>query len=143
LRRTITLGSIALIAALFLTSCAGTTVTGQTTSTSDVAADERYPDVVEVEVVRATNGSFRFDVTISSPYDSPERYADAWRIVGSEGVVYGIRELLHDHAGEQPFTRSLIGVAIPDGVEFLTVEARDLVNGWGGDTLEVQLPVGG
>ena len=99
--------------------------------------------MVEVEVLRATNGSFRFDVTISSPYDSLERYADAWRIVGSEGVVYGIRELLHDHAGEQPLTRSLIGVEIPDGVEFVTVEARDLVNGWGGDTLEVQLPVRG
>ena len=143
MRRTFTLGSIALLAALFLTSCAGSTATGQTTSTNDVAVDQRYADVVEVEVLRATNGSFRFDVTISSPYDSLERYADAWRIVGSEGVVYGIRELLHDHAGEQPFTRSLIGVGIPDGVEFVTVEARDLVNGWGGDTLEVQLPVRG
>jgi hypothetical protein len=143
LRHTINPGSITLIAVFLLASCAGPTATQQTATTDNSVVDEKYPDVVEVEVVRATNGTFRFDVTVSSPYDSPERYADAWRIMGSEGVVYGTRELLHDHAGEQPFTRSLIGVEIPDGVEFVTVEARDLINGWGGDTREVQLPVDG
>ena len=51
-----------------------------------------------------------------------------------------MREFLHDHAGEQPFTRSLEGVAIPEGVETFTIEARYLVNGWGGATVEVALP---
>ena len=54
--------------------------------------------------------------------------------------MLGVRELLHDHASEQPFTRSLTGVAIPDGVTTVTVEARDLANGWGGGTVEAPVP---
>ncbi|HEX6220068.1 MAG TPA: N-acetylmuramoyl-L-alanine amidase [Acidimicrobiia bacterium] len=98
-----------------------------------------YPDVLAAEVSRGSQ-TYGFEVTISSPYDSAERYADAFRIVGDDGQVYGIRELLHDHANEQPFTRSLGGLDIPDSVESVTIEARDLVYGWGGATVEVALP---
>lgn len=98
-----------------------------------------YPDVVEASVVRE-GGSFTFEVTISSPYDSRERYADAWRIVGDDGVVYGVREATHDHSGEQPFTRSLAGVEIPDSVDHVMIEGRDLVYGWGGGTFVATLP---
>lgn len=98
-----------------------------------------YPDVIGVEVTAGAE-SHSFDVTISSPYDTPERYADAFRVVGDDGTVYGIRELLHDHANEQPFTRSLGGVEIPDTVETVTIEGRDQVYGWGGETIEVDLP---
>ncbi len=98
-----------------------------------------YPDVVDVSVSR--NGSvYDFDVTMSSPYDSPERYADAWRVIGDDGKVYGIRELVHDHANEQPFTRSLKGVEIPDSVTSVRIQGRDQVYGWGGDVVEVSLP---
>lgn len=101
--------------------------------------DGLFPDVVDVTVER-DGDTFRFDVTISSPYDTPERYADAWRVVGPDGTVLGVRELLHDHQDEQPFTRSLSGVEIPAGVDTVTIEGRDQVNGWGGATLEVELP---
>ena len=50
-----------------------------------------------------------------------------------------MRELTHDHAGEQPFTRSLNGVVIPPDVTTVTVEGRDLVNGWGGGTQTVSI----
>lgn len=106
---------------------------------SESVSEIQYPDVVAVEVTASGSG-LRFDVTISSPYDSPDRYADAWRVIGTDGTVYGVRELLHDHATEQPFTRSLDGVEIPAGVETVTVEGRDLVNGWGGATIEVAVP---
>lgn len=102
--------------------------------------DEAFPDVVDVVVQREADGSYTFDVTISSPYDSPERYADAWRVRSVDGTVYGVRELLHDHAGEQPFTRSLRGVEIPPDVETIVVEGRDLDNGWGGEIMRVDLP---
>ncbi len=99
-----------------------------------------FPNVVAAEARRKSDGSLRFDVTVSSVYDSPERYADAWRVIGEDGTVYGVRELLHDHAGEQPFTRSLDGVAIPAGVARVKLEGRDLLNGWGGATIEVVVP---
>ncbi|HEX6286095.1 MAG TPA: N-acetylmuramoyl-L-alanine amidase, partial [Acidimicrobiia bacterium] len=98
-----------------------------------------YPDVIAVDVSRGSD-TYNLEVTISSPYDSPERYADAFRVVGDDGRVYAIRELLHDHASEQPFTRSVGPVGIPETVRTVTIEARDLVYGWGGETIEVDLP---
>jgi N-acetylmuramoyl-L-alanine amidase len=98
-----------------------------------------YPDVIAASV-SLIGSSYTFDVTISSRYDSPDRYADAWRVVGDDGRVYGVRELTHDHSGEQPFTRSLSGVEIPEGVGTVTIEGRDLLYGWGGATVEVALP---
>lgn len=98
-----------------------------------------YPDVVEASVTGG-NGSYNFVVTMSSPYDTPDRHADAWRVVGDDGVVYGVLELAHHHAAEQPFTRSLAGVEIPLNVERVRIEGRDLVYGWGGATFELNLP---
>lgn len=112
----------------------------RSTTTAVASADELFPDVVAADVTRASDGTFSFDVTISSPYDTPDRYADAWRIVGPDGEVLGVRELLHDHAGEQPFTRSLAGVVIPEEVSVVVVEGRDQLNGWGGATVEVSVP---
>ena len=110
-----------------------------TTTTAPGEGTQKYPDVIDVTVTEEPGGTYRFDVTISSPYDTPERYADAWRVITPDGEQLGIRELLHDHAAEQPFTRSLGGVEIPDGVSTVVVEARDLVNGWGGATVEVEV----
>lgn len=102
--------------------------------------DAKYPDVMAAKVRASGTARFDFDVTISSPYDTPERYADAFRIVGRDGRVFGERVLLHDHADEQPFTRDLYGVAIPSGVRTIVVQARDKKYGYGGKTVEVVLP---
>ncbi|MFY0989556.1 hypothetical protein [Halomonas sp. C05BenzN] len=107
-----------------------------------VPADEaqRHPDVVGVEVAPAGENRFDFDVTLSSPYDSPSRYADAFRVLGPDDRELGVRELLHHHANEQPFTRRLSGVEIPAGIERVTVQGRDQAHGWGGETRTVRLP---
>ena len=86
------------------------------------------------------DGVYDFAVTVSSPYDGPDRYADGWRVLGPEGRVLGERPLAHHHAGEQPFTRSLEGVSVPAGIEGVTVQARDRVNGYGGAVVRVPLP---
>ncbi len=101
---------------------------------------QKFPDVVAVKVQARGANRFDFDVTVSSPYDSAERYADAFRVLGKDGTVYGERELLHDHAGEQPFTRDLHGVNIPSGIRSVTVQARDQKFGYGGKFREVLLP---
>ncbi len=106
----------------------------------DAATEELYPEVVGVEAT-ASDAGWTFDVTLSSPYDTPERYADAWRIESVDGeTVYGIRELLHDHQFEQPFTRSTSGVEIPDEVTIVVVRGRDQVSGWSPDGVEFELP---
>jgi hypothetical protein len=113
---------------------------GQGDGDGDAAAEQRFPDVVDVAVEPSGNGTYDFAVTISSPYDTPERYADGWRIIGEDGTVHGTHALAHDHAGEQPFTRTQSGVRIPPGVDRVIVEGHDLANGYGGRTATVTLP---
>jgi hypothetical protein len=108
-------------------------------SESDAVA-QKYPDVVAVKVRATGADTFDFDVTVSSLYDTPQRYADAFRVLGHDGTIYGERKLLHDHAGEQPFTRDLYGVKIPRAVRTVIVQARDRRFGYGGTSVEVALP---
>ena len=102
--------------------------------------NQKYPDVMKVTVKARGGNLFDFDVTISSPYDTAQRYTDAFRVMSSDGRSYGERILLHDHANEQPFTRDLYGVAIPAGIRTVIVQARDKKYGYGGKTVEVVLP---
>lgn len=110
---------------------------------SSRAADapaQKYPDVIAAKVQASGPETFDFDVTVSSPYDTPQRYADSIRVMGRDGAVYGEHRLLHDHADEQPFMRDLYGVKIPRGVRLVVVQGRDQRFGYGGKTLEVTLP---
>ncbi|WP_291995694.1 hypothetical protein [Candidatus Accumulibacter sp. ACC003] len=107
---------------------------------ADAGAQQKYPDVLAAKVQARASDRFDFDVTISSPYDTPQRYADAFRVLGQGGRVYGERTLFHDHAGEQPFTRDLYGVQIPSGIRTVIVEGRDKTFGYGGKSVEVILP---
>lgn len=107
---------------------------------SKAGGAQKFPDVVSAKVIARAAQAFDFDVTISSPYDTPQRYADAFRVMGKDGKVYGERILLHDHAGEQPFTRDLYGVKIPAGVRVVVVQARDKQYGYGGKSIEVMMP---
>lgn len=124
------------------TQAVGTTVGTRDAGVSapETAGAGRFPDVVEVTpTFDDASGTWSFAVTMSSPYDTPERYADGWRIVAPDGTVLGTHTLLHDHATEQPFTRTQTGVEIPDGVGTVTVEGRDLVNGFGGTAVTITL----
>jgi hypothetical protein len=104
-----------------------------------VADDDRFPAVLDAQLTRATDGTFDIAVTLSSPYDTPDRYADGWRVLAPDGTVLGEHTLLHDHANEQPFTRTQYGVIIPSDLLTVTIEGHDRVNGYGGGTLTIQI----
>ena len=101
--------------------------------------DQEYPEIVGAEATETDEGTYDFDVTISSPYDTPERYADGWQVLGPDGEVLGEMELGHDHASEQPFTRTQFDVEIPADVTEVQIEGHDLENGYGGKRFTVQL----
>ncbi|GGX40375.1 hypothetical protein [Saccharospirillum salsuginis] len=103
-------------------------------------SDQTYPDVVDVTVEQSGAHRYDFSVTLSSPYDSPQRYADAFRVMSEDGTVFGVRQLLHHHANEQPFTRGLYGISIPEDYQRVVVQGRDLEHGWGGGQQVVELP---
>ncbi|HEX6254335.1 MAG TPA: hypothetical protein VFZ70_00855 [Euzebyales bacterium] len=109
------------------------------TASQSVAA-QRHPDIVEVEITPAGEQTFDLAVTVSSPYDTPDRYADGWRVLTPDGTELATHTLMHDHAGEQPFTRTQTGVEIPPDVGRVTVEGRDQRYGFGGETITVDVP---
>lgn len=124
------------------TSGADDAAGADSTTTSGADSAVLHPDVTGARATLESDGSWTFSVTISSPYDTAVRYADAWRVTGPDGEVYGVRELTHDHQAEQPFTRSQSGIEIPDEVDVVTVEGRDQISGWGGAVLQVELDRG-
>jgi len=109
---------------------------------SGPGAGQRFPEIVAVEATPSGTGTYDFAVTISSPYDSPERYANGWRVLSPGGDVLGEMELLHDHASEQPFTRVQSGVEVPERTTEVLIEGRDLENGYGGKPFTVVLSSG-
>jgi hypothetical protein len=86
------------------------------------------------------DGLFDFLATFASPYDTPQRYTDTFRITGADGTVFGERILLNDHQNEKPVTRELTSVTNPAGVQRVVIEGRDQASGYGGKRLEVDLP---
>lgn len=116
------------------------TATSLPTSTPSAPGEAiLFPDVIDASATRGNDDTWTVSATLSSPYDSPDRYADAWRVVGPDGTVFGERILTHDHASEQPFTRSQSGIAIPSHVTMVTIQGRDQRSGWGGTTFELSL----
>lgn len=97
-------------------------------------------DVVAVEIARSGGGTYSFDVTVRHADSGWEHYANKWDVVAPDGQVLGTRVLYHPHVNEQPFTRSLGGVAIPEGIDRVTVRAHDLVHGYGGEEASVEVP---
>lgn len=125
---------------LLLTACGGGPTATSSSAGSTFSAEDRFPDIVAATLTPDGDGGFDVEVTLTSPYDSPERYADGWRVLAPDGTVLGEHELTHDHADEQPVTRSQSGLAVPDGVAEVVVEGRDSENGYGGQTVTAPVP---
>jgi len=84
-------------------------------------------------------GDWTVNVTLQHADTGWKHYADGWRVVDASGKVLGMRTLYHPHVDEQPFTRSLSGVAIPEKISKVFVEAHDKVHGWSKDKVRVDL----
>jgi hypothetical protein len=98
----------------------------------------------DVEIVHASfrhagGDKWQVSVTLRHGDTGWDHYADAWRVVVSDGKLAGTRTLYHPHENEQPFTRSLSDVRIPKDVSTVHVEAHDSVHGWSPDRLGADL----
>ena len=96
--------------------------------------------VVDERAIKESSATYSFHVTVQHADTGWDHYADKWEVLGPDGTVLGTRVLLHPHVNEQPFTRSLSGVKIPEGIKSVTVRAHDKVHGWGGKVITVDLP---
>ena len=103
-------------------------------------------DVVFVRAVHGQDGSWTFHVTVSHPDMGWDDYADGWDAVLPDGTVLKAepdspftRLLLHPHQNEQPFTRSQGQISVPENIDQITFRAHDLVDGFGGREITVDL----
>ena len=96
-------------------------------------------DVIAVDAAPEQDGSWRFSVTVRHPDTGWDHYADRWEVRAPDGRTLDVRVLLHPHVDEQPFTRSLGGVIVPEGVDYVTVRAHCSVDGHGGEEVRVEI----
>ncbi len=103
-------------------------------------------DVLFVRAQLAQDNTWTFSVTVSHPDSGWADYADGWDVLLPDDTVLKsdsgspfTRLLLHPHVGEQPFTRSQSGIEIPGEIKVVTVRAHDIVDGFGGKEITVDL----
>lgn len=140
-------GLLGALASLLITGCSA----GAGYRPNPSAAPSPLPSIADADVtfvraIRAEDGTWNFHVTIEHPDTGWEDYADGWNVVTPDGKILKknpedafTRTLLHPHIDEQPFTRSQAGLVVPEGVQTLTVKAHDLVHGFGGKEVVLNL----
>ena len=128
----------ALIGLVLLAACRSATSapsepspTPTTVATGSPVADA---DVEYVRAVEDAVGTWTFHVTVRHPDTGWED-----TVLKPDPDSPFTRLLLHPHETEQPFTRSQSGIAIPPAVDEVRVRAHDLVDGWGGREVQVDL----
>ena len=107
---------------------------------NSIADDVDVIDVVITNSPSNIKGQYRFSVKLQHPDSGWDHYADKWSVVGSDGTVYGTRVLAHPHVNEQPFTRSLDRVVIPENIRKVSVRGGDNKGSTGGKTITVDVP---
>lgn len=98
------------------------------------------PPTIEAVSAHKSSSGWNFDVTLAHPDTGWDHYADGWRVLDQDGTELAMRVLHHPHVQEQPFTRSIGGVQVPEGVKVVQIEARCLVDGWSGERIAITLP---
>lgn len=102
-----------------------------------IIATQSFADAPVVEEVVISGD--RVSVTLSHPDTGWDHYADGWEVLDTDGNSLGVRVLLHPHVTEQPFSRSLSGVQIPQSANAVYIRARCNVDGWSDALFEVRL----
>jgi hypothetical protein len=110
------------------------------------ASADGNADVLHVRAVQDDDGTWTFHVTVEHPDTGWEDYADGWDVLTPGDQVIRpdpdspfTRLLLHPHVDEQPFTRSQGGIVIPPDLTQVRVRAHDMVDGYGGREVIVDL----
>jgi hypothetical protein len=107
--------------------------------TSDL--DLREANVTAVEYQDLGEGTYRFTVTLFHDDDGEApSFADWWQVEDESGTVLGRRVLAHSHS-IQPFSRSET-IAIPMDISTVIVRGHDMLHGYGGQSMRLDLRTG-
>ncbi len=94
--------------------------------------------IVEVSVECST--SCTFSVTLEHADQGWDHYANLWEVLTLDNQLLKSRVLHHPHVNEQPFTRSLSAVLIPDDLSQVKIRARDSKHGYSDQEFVVKIP---
>ncbi|MEQ8342838.1 MAG: hypothetical protein RID15_09160 [Marinovum algicola] len=100
------------------------------------------PEIVKIQVSKPDMG-WLFEVTLRHADTGWDHYADGWEVLDRHGNRLGFRRLTHPHVNEQPFTRSLRGVMIPDGIRMVMIRVHCTEDGWSSRPIKVKLSPAG
>ena len=110
------------------------------------SASKGNADVQFVRAIETEKGVWTFHVNVFHPDTGWKDYANGWDVVLPDETVLKTnpaheftRVLFHPHETEQPFTRSQNGLKIPAEVKKVRVRAHDIVDGFGGKEVVVDL----
>jgi hypothetical protein len=131
---------------VFLATCTSTGSVPSAPTPAPTIGARANADVEYVRAVESADGTWAFYVTVRHPDTGWDDYADGWDVLTPDATVLKpdpdspfTRLLLHPHENEQPFTRSQSGIVIPSGIDHVRVRAHDLVDGYGGREVTVDL----
>ena len=101
-------------------------------------------DVIAATARQAADGTWSFEVTMRCDDSGTAYFCDRFEVLTPTARVVGVRRLLHDHTDEQPFTRDLQGVNVPDGFpRGVLIRGHHNIRGYEGATLKLDLPARG
>ena len=106
-------------------------------SSANVIASEA--DVIDAEVKQEDDGSYTINVTVQHADEGWNHYADHWLILDKDEQVIAARKLMHPHVKEQPFTRNLSYIEIPDDVAEVTIRAHCSVDNYTGKDMTLKI----
>lgn len=104
---------------------------------SHVLASEA--DVVDAEVKQEDDGSYTISVTVQHADEGWNHYADHWLILDKDEQLIAVRKLMHPHVKEQPFTRSLSYIEIPDEITEVIIRAHCSADNYSGKNMVVKI----
>ena len=103
------------------------------------AAHAGEADVIDARMTCA-DGTCSVTATVRHADSGWDHYADHFRVLTDDDQEIARRVLCHPHVDEQPFTRGLGSVRVPDGAGQVWIEAHDSVHGYGGKRLRLAVP---
>ena len=90
---------------------------------------------------QSSAGGYTFSVTVRHEDTGWSHFADKWVVLAPDGeTVLGERVLFHPHVNEQPFTRSLRSVLVPEEYKEVLIQVHDREHGWSSQKVPVKLP---
>ncbi|MCK5735717.1 MAG: hypothetical protein KAH21_04525 [Spirochaetaceae bacterium] len=103
--------------------------------------DLDFPQVESVRLVYRSDGSWDIHVSVRHNDEGWNHYANLWQVIDSDsGKLIGERILAHPHDTEQPFTRSLSSLEIPDEVQNILIRAKCNLHDFGGKEINFKIP---